>query len=92
MRLIERLELYRYRILGLFDGDTGAPIEGAEIRELATGTTALTSPTGTVSLAFMRDGGGPVVLSKAGYKADIVTVMITPRDTTWLTYVLYKAP
>lgn len=92
VRLIERLELYRYRILGLFDGDTGAPIEGAEIRELATGTTALTSPTGTVSLAFMRDGGGPVVLSKAGYKADIVTVMITPRDTTWLTYVLYKAP
>lgn len=92
VRLIEKLEAYRYRILGLFDGDTGAPIEGAEVRELATGTAAITSATGTVSLAFMRDGGGPVVLSKAGYKADIVTVAISPRDTTWLTFILFKAP
>lgn len=92
VRLIERLESYRYRVLGVFDGDSGAPIDSAEVRELASGTAALTSVTGTVSLAFMRDGGGPVVLSKKGYKADIVTVLITPRDTTWLTFLLFKAP
>ncbi|MEP6619874.1 MAG: carboxypeptidase regulatory-like domain-containing protein [bacterium] len=90
--LIERLEPYRFRIMGLFDGDTGEPIEGAEVRELATGTKALTSPTGTVSLAFMKDGGGPVVLAKTGYKPDIVTVAISPRDTVWLTFLLFKAP
>ncbi|MEP6619875.1 MAG: carboxypeptidase regulatory-like domain-containing protein [bacterium] len=82
---------YRFRLLGLYDAETGDPIAGAEVVEVASGTKGTTSATGTVSLAFVRDGGGRLALSKAGYRGDTVTVTISPRDTIPVTLVLFKA-
>lgn len=78
------------RILGLFDAETGVPVDSVEVEEASTGTKALTSETGTVSLAFMRDGGGLLRLAKAGYRPDTLTVTLSPRDTTPLTVILVK--
>lgn len=84
------LERFRLRILGLFDADTFLPIDSADVVEVSTGTRALTSETGTVSLAFMQTGGGLLRLTKAGYRSDTITVTLSPRDTNPLTLVLYR--
>lgn len=89
-QLIEQAEPYRRRLLGVFDADSGAPIVAADVTEVATGTKAVTTLTGTVSLAFMRDGGGSLVLSKSGYGTITVAVSISPRDTVPLTLVLHR--
>ena len=47
----------RGRIVGVFDQTSGDPIEGARVRDMLTGTSALTTKTGTVSLSFVDTAG-----------------------------------
>jgi hypothetical protein len=86
------LPLYRYRVLGVFDLETGDPVAGVDVVDLATGTMAKTSPTGTVSLLFLPVGASTVELRRAGYATQKVDLTISPRDTVPLTLVLNRAP
>jgi hypothetical protein len=79
---------YRARLLGLFDDATGAPVEGAEVLDILTGTRGLTSETGTISLAFVTDGGSLIRIQKAGYQPMTMSVMISPVDTVPITLTL----
>jgi hypothetical protein len=81
---------YRYRVLGLYDMRTGAPIEGAEVIDMLSGNSVKTSSTGTASLLFMPDGGGLVRIRKIGYEVQTVMVPISLTDTTPLTMVLNR--
>jgi hypothetical protein len=81
---------YRLRVLGVFDGETGEPIEGAFVTDLTTGTHATTSVTGTVSLAFLPEGGTPLRISKTGYDDLSVGVEITPEKTNPITLIMVK--
>ncbi len=49
------LAAYRARILGVYTSD-GDPIEGAEVSDALTKTTALTTRTGTITLSFLPEG------------------------------------
>lgn len=82
---------YRYRLLGVFDDQSGDPIEGVEVADVLNGNKSLTSKTGTVSLFFLPDGGGIVRLRKVGYEVQTLTVPISPADTTPVTVVLSHA-
>ena len=82
---------YRLRILGLFDERSGEPIEGVDVSDVLTGTTTRSTSTGTVSLAFLPDGGGLVRIRKLGYAMQTMMVSISPADSLPITVLLSRA-
>jgi len=81
---------YRFRLLGVYDDQTGDPIEGAFVTDLSTGTKAKTTSTGTVSLAFLAEGTTPVRISKEGYEDISIGIEISASATTPLTLIMSK--
>jgi hypothetical protein len=79
---------FRRRILGVFDAATGDPIADVEVIDVATGTTAKTTVTGTVSLVYLAEGAGKVRLHKAGYTDQELEVEIAPGKSIPITAVL----
>lgn len=82
---------YRYRILGVYDEQSGDPVEGAEIADVFNRNKSLTTKTGTVSLFFLPEGGAVVSVRKLGFEPQQLTVSISPADTTPITVILKRA-
>ena len=80
-----RLPAYRGRVLGVFDANTGEPIEGALVTDVVSKMSALTTKTGTVSLVFLPDSGSIVRVQKIGYQPATMVVRISPEDTLPIT-------
>ena len=74
----------------MYDGETGDPIEGAWVIDMTTGTKARPTSTGTVSLAFLPEGGSPVRIVKDGYEDLTLAVEISPEQLAPLTLVMVK--
>jgi hypothetical protein len=81
---------YRNRLLGVFDMQTGAPLEGALVKDLFNKTSSLTTKTGTIGLFFLPDGGGFISVTKIGYAPQTMPVAISPADTQPITVVLER--
>lgn len=84
------LPAYRLRILGVYDGETGEPVEGAYVIDMTTGTKARTTVTGTVSLVFLPEGGTPVRIVKEGYDDLNIAVEISSEILHPITLVMTK--
>jgi hypothetical protein len=82
------LPAYRGRVLGVFNATTGESIEGVEVVDLLAHTSALTSKTGTVSLAFLPDDGSMVRIQKIGFRPVTMIVAISAADTIPITVLL----
>jgi hypothetical protein len=81
---------YRYRLLGVYDQDSGEPIDSARVADTKTGTYVTTTATGTVSLVFLPEGGSLLHITKQGYEELSVPVDIGPTATTPLTLLMKK--
>lgn len=84
------LPLYRYRVLGVYDQESGDAVEGARVVDVNTGTFVNTTGTGTVSLVFLPEGGSMLRITKPGYDDLSVRVDIGPTSTTPLTLLMKK--
>jgi hypothetical protein len=82
---------YRRRLLGVYDMQTGDPVEGAEVTDILGKLTATTSATGTVSLAFLPEGETMIRIRKVGYTAKTMAVAISPVDTLPYTVLLERS-
>src|SRR5665647_2185840 len=69
---------YRFRVLGLFDDQSGLPVEGADVIDVLSGNSVKTTSTGTASLLFLPEGGGLIRIRKIGYKLQTLMVSIAP--------------
>ena len=76
------------RILGVFSAESGKPIVGAEIMDLATHVSARTTVTGTVSLGFIAGSRALLSIRQVGYAQQVLAVSLTAADTTPITVVL----
>jgi hypothetical protein len=85
-------QLHQNRLLGVYDERTGEPVIDAHVVDVATGTFARTSSTGTVSLGFLPEGSWSLEIRRAGYADLKLNVAISPRDTMPLTLVLSPRP
>jgi len=85
------LPAYRGRILGVFDANTGEPIEGAQVSDVLSKMSSLTTKTGTVSLVFLPDSGSIIRVQKIGYQPATMVVKISPEDTLPITMLLTAA-
>jgi hypothetical protein len=81
---------FRGHLLGVFDEETGDPIEDVAVTDSASGTSARTTSTGTITLAFLPEGLSRVRVSKPAYVDQWVDVSISPRDTLPITLTLAK--
>lgn len=81
------LPSYRARILGVYTTD-GDPIEGAEVSDQLSKTTALTTKTGTITLSFLPEGATLIRVRKVGFTAATMLVNIAPDDTLPVTVML----
>jgi hypothetical protein len=86
------LPTYRYRLLGVFDQDTGDPISGARVTDAKSGDYVTTTATGTVSLIFLPEGSSLLKITRPGYQELDLSVDIAPSATTALTLLMKKAP
>ena len=79
---------YRARILGVFDVNSGEPIEGAQVTDILSRMSSVTTKTGTVSLIFLPDSGSMIRVQKIGYQASTMVVKISQADTVPITMLL----
>src|SRR5690242_9158396 len=78
------------RIIGIYDAETGAPIEAVEIMDVASRISALTTSTGTVALSFVDTAGSLFRIRKLGYESLMMPIANSPGSIP-LTIVLKRS-
>ena len=68
------LRVARGKLIGVYDEVSGDPIDGVEVKDIATGMSVHTTVTGTAALFFARTDATMLGLSKLGYRP--MTMMI----------------
>ncbi len=80
-----------HRVIGVFDGESGDPVIGAAVRDSASGRSAVTTATGTVSLGFVPRSSAVIQIEHAGYERASTPVSLTLTDTLPVTIVLRRS-
>jgi hypothetical protein len=75
------------RIVGVYDDRTGTPLDSVEVRDMVTGSSALTTSTGTVALSFVDSAGSLLRFRKLGY-TPLVQMVTNSRNDPPLTITL----
>ncbi len=76
------------RLIGVFDSRTGAPLPDVQVRDVFSGTYAVTTATGTVRLDYLtfRGAAAFIELRRLGYQ--LKQIVVNRADTTPITEVM----
>jgi hypothetical protein len=77
----------RTRMIGVYDAETGEPIDSAEVKDVLTGLSALTTATGTLLLP-MDTAGAMLRIRKVGYNMRMLVIPNGAADTLPITFTL----
>jgi hypothetical protein len=66
------------RVIGIYDAETGSPIEAVEVMDVASRISALTTSTGTVALSFVDTAGSLIRIRKLGYESLMMPIANSP--------------
>lgn len=80
----------RLRLVGVFDENTGEPVEGTEVRDYSSGLSAVTTATGTLVLPMLDTTGALLGVKKVGYLPQTLLIGTTTTDTVPLTVTMRK--
>lgn len=69
------------RLIGVYDAQSGAPLDDVTVANAANGLSARTTSTGTLSLFFVDTAGGLLRLTKIGYRPLTLLVANSDADT-----------
>lgn len=83
---------YRNRLLGVYDMRTGDPMADVEVIDVATGTRAKTTATGTVALGYLAEGANTIRVHRDGFRDEELEVVIGATQTLPLTVLLTPKP
>ena len=69
------------RLVGVYDSQSGAPLDDVTVTNALNGLSARTTATGTLSLFFVDTSGGLLRLTKIGYQPLMLVVANSDADT-----------
>ena len=81
----------RLRVIGVFDEETGEPLEGVDVTDFFTGISSRTTKTGTTALILGDISSTLVRIKKVGYQPITMPVRTDIADTTPITATLARA-
>ncbi len=79
------------RVIGVYDDETGEPIQDADITDMITGFTVRTTKTGTAPIYYTDGPGTLVIIKKLGYQRSLIAVATLPADSIPVTTTLLRA-
>lgn len=80
----------RGRLIGIFENESGRPLEDVEVTDIFNDVTFRTNELGLLSLAFLPDGRSIVRVRKFGFASQQVFVTISPKDTSPITLAMNR--
>lgn len=81
----------RLRVIGVFDEETGEPLEGVDVTDFFSRITSRTTKTGTTALILSGTGSTLIRIRKVGYQPITLPVRNALQDTTPITTTLIRA-
>ncbi|MDE3174452.1 MAG: hypothetical protein KGN74_15385 [Gemmatimonadota bacterium] len=77
-----------FRLVGVFDEETGEPIEGADVKDVISGLVTRTTPSGAAALFYTTSNHTLVTIRKIGYRPVVMGIGTGPADSTPVTVTL----
>jgi hypothetical protein len=87
---LSKVPAYRRRLIGIYDDKSGDPVAGVRVLDVLSGTSMVTSKTGTAVLIFVPEGVRILRVQKVGYEVQTFPLSIIESDTGSLTLTMHR--
>jgi hypothetical protein len=85
---LSKVPAFRRRLVGIYDQQSGDPVAGVRVSDVLSGTSMVTSRTGTAVLIFVPEGVRILRIQKLGYETQTFPISIIESDTGALTLMI----
>jgi hypothetical protein len=87
---LSKVPAYRRRLIGIYDDKSGDPVAGVRVLDVLSGTSMVTSKTGSAVLIFVPEGVRILRVQKVGYEVQTFPLSIIESDTASITLTMHR--